>query len=986
MKKALLLFIVLFAMPIMAQNQQAIVKTRGKLDDKGNLIPGRGLSGAFVKIKDGNVHESKKEGKFSFPVPGGIYHIESVSYVDPESKERYQLVDMDELNRNNKYSTVPKDILVAGYLELSEDRLNEEERARELLKERYRAREEEIKRLQADNKISRDEIIRLRQQLSEARANEEKIVMDIVDRYTRIDFDRMTDFDLHFAHFIRSGQLKCADSLLRTRGDLFAMEDTLRMIRASNAEGRKIIAAKEEELRRDKEQQIENEILEKAYLDKTADICFKRYEIFDLEFNLDSAVYYLERRALLDTTNAEWISDVGKYYHNLNHFQKAEASYLKALNIYRQTNENKSQEDACFASILSALGILCYQTHRYTESEALLNESLEIYRRLADDNPIVFDNSVASLLDNLALLYRDVQQISLSESMHKDALEIKRKLANIDPQAYNADLALGLHNLASFYYSTLKFEESEKLIKEAVQILRGVAETNPRLYKRQLASSLNLMGTLYSNMQRYHESEALYKEALDIKRRLAVNAPMVHEPGLSLYIYNLAVLYSKITLYNKSETLHKEAIEIRRRLVQNNPEVFDVELAASLRNLATVYKETLRFAESEMTLLEAIDIQRKVARSNPQVHNPTLALYLNDLGCLYDKELRLKESEIIFKEAVEIQREFAEINPDVHGALFYRYLINLSTTYSKNQKHEEQNNILNEAADILNKVPAVDVISQSQIHTAVNSLKTEGAKLYQMKLYLDKISAQKDPETFDPKVAKDLVKLAEYYADSNSYDESKKLYEEALEIYRKLLKVYSDRYESEFAATSYGLGVLLIKTSEYDYAIQSMKDALTIYRKLKNKHRFQYEGTLFHLRILYAQINDFTNAYNICEEFLPLLKKDYKKDPEKYRYDYAACLGDQSFFCLLVTKFAEAERYALNALKIDTTMTYVYSNLAPALLFQGKYEKAKGIYLNHKDNLKDSFLGDFDVFEKAKIIPVEYQEDVVKIKQFINEK
>ena len=987
MKKVLLLIIILLVAPIIqAQNQQAIVKTRGKLDNKGNLIPGRGISGAYVKIKDGNIHESKNEGRFSFPVPGGIYRIESVSYIDPESQERYLLIDMDELKRNNKYSTVPKDILVAGYWELYEDRLNEEERVRELLREKYREREEEIKRLMADNKISRDEIIRLRQQLSDARANEEKVVMDIVDRYTRVDFDRMTDFDLKFAHFIHSGELKRADSLLCTRGDLFAMEDTLRKIRATNAEGRRIIAAKEDELKRDKKQQIENEILEKAYLDKTADIYFKRYEIFNLEFNLDSAVYYLERRAFLDSTNAEWLCDVGKYYHNMNHFHKAEAYYLKVLNIYRHPRKKLSQkDDGYLASTLSSLGGLYYQSQRYTESEALFKESLEIYRRLADDNPMEFDSSVASSLGNLALLYRSLQQISLSETMHKEALEINRRLASKDPQAYEEDLATRLHNFAIFYYNNLRFTESEDLLKEAIEIRRRLAMTNSQVYEAQLASSLNAMGALYSNMQRYSESEVAYKEALNIRRRLANKVPIIHEPALALYLANLAILYSRIKLYKQSEDLHKESLEIRRRLAKDNPKVYEVELAQSLRNLATIYKETLRYAESERTLLEAIDIQRKVANSNRQVHCPTLALYLNDLGCLYDIMLRFEECEILLTEAVEIQREFAENNPDIHGSLFYRYLTNLAIAYSKNQKYKEQKDVLSEASNILNKVPAVDVNFQPQIPTIVNTLKSEGARLMQMQLDMYRISAQKDPEIFDPKVAKVLVELAKYYEDSHCYNESKRLYEEAIEIYKKLIKSDLVRYELELAATSYELGILLIKTSEYDYAIQLMEESLAIYRKLENKHRFQYEGALFHLRILYAQVNDFTKAYYVCEEFLPLLNEDYNKDSEKYRHDYAACLGDQSFFCILVSKFAEAERYALKALKIAPTMTYVYSNLAPALLFQGKYEQAEQIYINHKDCLKDSFLGDFDVFDRAKIIPMEYLEDVVKIKELINE-
>ena len=139
MKKILGIIAILFVVAtLQAQNQQAIVKTRGKLDDDGNVIPGRGLSGAFVKIKDGNMHESKAEGLLSFPVPGGKYFIEKVTYVDRESQEQYQLVDLDELGRQNEYSAKPKDILVATQYEMNEDRLDEEMRAREVLMVNYK--------------------------------------------------------------------------------------------------------------------------------------------------------------------------------------------------------------------------------------------------------------------------------------------------------------------------------------------------------------------------------------------------------------------------------------------------------------------------------------------------------------------------------------------------------------------------------------------------------------------------------------------------------------------------------------------------------------------------------------------------------------------------------------------------------------------------------------------------------------------------------
>ena len=370
--------VLMAAATVSAQNQQAIVKTRGKLDDNGNVIPGRGLSGAFVKIKDGNMHESKAEGLLSFPVPGGKYFIEKVTYVDRESQEQYQLVDLDELSRQNEYSTKPKDILVATQYEMNEDRLDEEMRAREVLMVNYRKRQEEIKQLQAENQISREEAQRLRQQLVEAQANEEKLISDMAERYAKMDFDRMSDFDRQFAHFIRSGQLVRADSLLRTQGNVFAMEDTLRMIREENAAGREIIADKEASLARDKALQTQNEEYEKQLLEKIADNYYKRYEIFSQQYRHDSAVYYLERRAMLDTTRVEWQIEVGLYLSgNLADYEKALYYSQRCLHsAKKQYGENHPD----VATSLNNIGIVYYFQGDYAQALSHYEAALKIRR------------------------------------------------------------------------------------------------------------------------------------------------------------------------------------------------------------------------------------------------------------------------------------------------------------------------------------------------------------------------------------------------------------------------------------------------------------------------------------------------------------------------------------------------------------------------------------------------------------------------------
>ena len=83
--------------------------------------------------------------------------------------------------------------------------------------------------------------------------------------------------------------------------------------------------------------------------------------------------------------------------------------------------------------------------------------------------------------------------------------------------------------------------------------------------------------------------------------------------------------------------------------------------------------------------------------------------------------------------------------------------------------------------------------------------------------------------------------------------------------------------------------------------------------------------------------------------------------------------------------YPEAEQLAREGLSIDSTKIFIYTNLAAALLFQGKYTESEQIYRQYKSELKESFLDDFKQFAEAGVIPKEYEADVEKIKKMLNE-
>ena len=111
----------------------------------------------------------------------------------------------------------------------------------------------------------------------------------------------------------------------------------------------------------------------------------------------------------------------------------------------------------------------------------------------------------------------------------------------------------------------------------------------------------------------------------------------------------------------------------------------------------------------------------------------------------------------------------------------------------------------------------------------------------------------------------------------------------------------------------------------------------------------------------------------------------YQKDTEGWQADYSGQLVDQSFYANLLGKFIEGEQYSLDAIKVDSTQHMAYTNLAAALLFQGKVEDAENLYRQYKAEFKESFLDDFSEFERLNVIPEERKKDVERIKAMLKE-
>jgi tetratricopeptide (TPR) repeat protein len=195
--------------------------------------------------------------------------------------------------------------------------------------------------------------------------------------------------------------------------------------------------------------------------------------------------------------------------------------------------------------------------------------------------------------------------------------------------------------------------------------------------------------------------------------------------------------------------------------------------------------------------------------------------------------------------------------------------------------------------------------------------------------------------------------------------------------------------------------------SEADTLLQhSFSDkARVIYLKadslyLKKNELSQNVDNIWNRGWIYERLSACAADYNekliLLEKALELRLEVYRSYPNENTHPVVInTYGNLAWYYILSKKYSKSESATLTAIEIgqknkieESQYNWVYTNLAHSLLFQGKFEEAKKIYLEMKDKVypQDTtktfryfFLKDFDDLKQAGIT----HPDVSKIRELL---
>ena len=195
-----------------------------------------------------------------------------------------------------------------------------------------------------------------------------------------------------------------------------------------------------------------------AYLPRVADTLnnlanlhsnTNQYKEAEEEYNEASSTY----QQLADKSPDAYLADVAMTLNNLailhsdtNQLDKAEKEYNEALTTYRQlAAQNPDAYLPDVAMTLNNLAVLHKDTNQYKEAEEEFDEALSIRRQLADKNPDAFLPYVAGTLFNLSLMHltKEERDLPAAEAVAQESMEIYRIMAEKSPAAFEQKVEMG---------------------------------------------------------------------------------------------------------------------------------------------------------------------------------------------------------------------------------------------------------------------------------------------------------------------------------------------------------------------------------------------------------------------------------------------------------------------------------------------------------------------------------------------------------------
>ena len=454
-----------------AQNQNGFVRTVSRPD-----APSQRLQGVVVRVQgEFNPVMTDEQGAFQVLMPG--YKNGAAYSLAGINKGGYELREPEIVGRQLPFSSsVPLEIVMISRRQLQRDKQRIEQAARENIERHYEEQLNALNEQLAQAKLTNQEYEKQLNDLESEYDRFEPLIEQMAERYARTDYTALSEDESLIQQAIEQGDLNLAQQRILAKGDPEEREKKMKRIRR----------------------------LAEAQRDELATDYYHLHAIHLSRFDHDSALYYLLKRAELDSTNAQWQLDAGNFYDKMaQRFDEALVLYRRALR-YAQANEGPNalrtaQAHNNIAYALARLG-------RYEEALPEQQLATDLYAHIYGIN----HELTAARLTNLGVLHYYLGRIDSAQVYFDRAEQVYSSLeagGETDKALPKLHAEL-LNNLAAIDVASGRYQEAYERLLKALSIVPQDAEYTQLLLLQSIAA--------VSEMNKRHdESQRYYQEALE---------------------------------------------------------------------------------------------------------------------------------------------------------------------------------------------------------------------------------------------------------------------------------------------------------------------------------------------------------------------------------------------------------------------------------------------------------------------------------------
>jgi hypothetical protein len=703
---------------------------------------------------------------------------------------------------------------------------------------------------------------------------------------------------------------------------------------------------------------------------------------------------------------------IGRAYYRLGVADKAQAQHERALTLRRRIFGEQSEP---VAESLVDYTWACFEQQQYAKGEPYAHEALDIYRKrsttsqpvisalwvlqkllsaqgqfaevnavtqealaVADKSPGVEFPELASMIHGLAEMKNGQSQHAEAESLARKAIEMHRRLRG----AEHPETAWALVSLGTALRGQQKLAEAQPVLEEALKIFwkyyspghksldaamseleavlkaRGDAAALEALYRAVLARQRAALGnesaaaaaTLSSLAVSFHsqgkpaEAEKTLREAVEMILKL----PVSDLAGLPSAVQRLAEVLKAQGRAQDAERLFEEAVQVAgQRLGETN-----TVLGQLHREFGVFLREEGRRDAAAEQYEEAL----RIRRATP---NDDLAQTLRDMGYLLVMAGKPGAAEPYLREALALYRKLHQ-QEDYWGTAWNNMI--LAQALAGQQQFPAAEQAYREALEAYSKTQGIGGEGYTQaLHALLGLLISQDKHAEGEALLKDLLVQQRRTlGGTNATVAATLHQLADLLATRNKPDEATSRLREALEIASNLS---ADLPNGELLNEMAWHFVTIEKPTSKDAAI-----AVELAQRAVTATNRKYPGILDTLAAAYAAAGQFTNAVNVQQEAIRLLKDEEERRTYTSRlrlyesntpYRDHGLLAQSAKALLDQGKFAEAEPIARACLAIrqkqtpDDWLTFnTQSMLGGALLGQKRYAEAEPLLLSGDEGMK----------------------------------